>query len=247
MASSYYDLLKIDREIDNKVNEAKARLSRLTDLPDDLRKTIVQRPRVRESGLIGLSDALEARNVASNAQELLRRWLAENKRLRSIRAALQDRLIRRRRWFYRNIAAFVTKRYRTIALEGEFAAKEMIEDRTTKDRDLPFQRSIRHYQWTAVAELRNHIIEAAVKNGARIVKTDTRGSTTTCFICGRYTEHQPNLRLTCPSGHTWDQDVNAASNILGRIEGFDKIRNSGTPNFASVIPGSLTRVMFQLF
>jgi hypothetical protein len=246
IASSYYDLLKIDREIDNRVNEARARISSLTDLPDDLRKIILELRRVRGSGLMRLYSALEARNLAFNAEEILRQWLSENNRLRSIRAALQGRLIRRRRWFYRNIAAFVTRNYRTIALEEEFAVKEMIEDRLTKDRDLPFKRSIRHYQWAAVAELRTHIIEAAVKNGARIVKTETRGSTTTCFICGRYTEHLPNLRLTCPSGHTWDQDVNAASNILRRIDGLEKIGEFSTPNQALVIPDSLTRIMVPI-
>jgi transposase len=131
-----------------------------------------------------------------------------------MRAALQDRLIGRRRWLYRNIAAFLTKRYSTIALEDEFTAKTMIEDRVSKDEDLPFRRSIKHYQWSAVAELRSYILEAAAKNGARIVGVKTKWSTTTCSICDQYTPHQPRLKLTCPNGHSWDQDVNAASNIL---------------------------------
>jgi hypothetical protein len=246
LASSYFDLVKIDRETDNKKNDAKARLGNLTDLPDDFQKRIAELAGVRQAGLAHPLSAMEASNSASKVQEILCQWRSENNRLSSIRAALQDRLIGRRRWFYRNIGSFLTRKYRTIALEDEFAAKEMIEDRMTKDRDLPFQRSIRHYQWAAVAELRTYIIEAAVKNGVRIVKTDTKGSTTTCFICGRYTEHQPNLRLTCPSGHTWDQDVNAASNILSGIEGLAKIENSGTPNLALVIPDSLTRVMVPI-
>jgi transposase len=197
-------------------------LRQLADLPDVLQKSIVDLSGVREAGLRNLSNILQTNNVASKAQDILRGWLSEDARLRSVRASLQDRLIGRRHWLYRNIAAFLTGRYRTIAIEDEFAAKAMIEDTKTKDRDLRFQRSIRHYQWAAVAELRTYILEAAIKKGTRIIEINTRGSTTTCFICGRYSQHQPNLKLTCPSGHTWDQDVNAASNILNGVGGLNR-------------------------
>jgi hypothetical protein len=242
-ASSYRDLIRIDSEIDNRINEAKAQIQQQvpTHLPEDLRNIIADLQRAREGGLVLLLRDLEAGNLALLVQKILRDWLRENDRLRALRAALQDRLIGRRRWFFRNIAAFLTKKYGTIALEDDFAAKAMIEDRATKDRDRRFKRSIRHYQWAAVAELRTYILEAATKNGTRIVETETNGSTATCFICGKYTAHQSDIRLTCPSGHTWDQDINAASNILGVIEGISNKRQHKRKMM--VVPNTLREVM----
>jgi hypothetical protein len=241
--SGYYDLLRIDHEIDKKLNEAKAALLQQAqfDIPKEL---LTELPQVRQGGLVHLLRDFEANKVVNQAQAILCEWLSENDRLRSLRAALQDRLIRRRRWLYRNMAAFLTNRYQTIALEDEFGAKEMIEDRVTKDRDLPFQRSIRHYQWAAVAELRSYILEAAAKNGAQIVEASTRGSTSTCFICGKYTVHKPNLRLTCPNGHTWDQDVNASANILrasGNLGGGPKKVHASSMDM--LIPDILAKVI----
>ena len=245
-ASNYRDLLKIDADIGNRVDDAKACLRQLVDLPNDLQRTIKDLSDGRQAGLVRLSDAFKMSDKASEAQEILHNWMRENNRLRSIRGSLQGRLIGRRRWLYRNIAAFLTRRYGTIVFEDEFAAKEIIEDNLTKDRDLPFRRSIRYYHWAAVAELRKYIVEAAAKNSARIVQTHTRGTTTTCFICGRYTEHQPNIKLTCPSGHTWDQDVNAASNVLRAIDGRGLLERSRTKAPKMAIPDALTKVMVRL-
>jgi hypothetical protein len=242
-ASCYQDLIGIEREIDIKINQAKAQILQQAPipLPEDLQTIITELPKVREGGLIHLLQTLEAGKLALSGQKILRDWLLENDRLRSLRAALQDRLIGRRRWFYRNIAAFLTKKYGTIALEGDFAAQAMIEDRVTKDRDRRFKRSIRYYQWAAVAELRIYILEAAVKNGTRIIGTETKLSTATCFICGQYTPHESNLKLTCPSGHAWDQDINAASNILGRIEDLSNPKPK-----LMVIPEMLGKIMVSL-
>jgi hypothetical protein len=246
MAYSYRDLIRIDSEIDNRINQAKAQIQQqaLAHLPEDLQKIITELQKVREVGLVLLLRGFEAGNLTLPVQKILRDWLFENDRLRSVRSALQDRLIGRRRWFFRNIAAFLTKKYGTIALEDNFAAKAMIEDRATKDRDQRFKRSIRHYQWAAVAELRLYILEAAAKNGTQIVETETKWSTATCFICGKYTAHQSDLKLTCPSGHTWDQDINAAANILGGIEGLSKNRQH--KGKMMVVPNMLREVMVAI-
>jgi hypothetical protein len=199
----------------------------------------------REEGLIRLLHQLESNKLAPNVQAIIRQWIIYNRRLRSIRAVLQDRLIRRRRWLYRNVAAFLTKTYMIIGLEDEFAAKDMIEDRESKDLDLPFRRSIKYYQWAAVAELRSYILEAAAKNGTRIAEVKTRWSTTTCSICGQYTPHQPSLELRCPNGHVWDQDVNAASNILAWINDFDQGVQTGA-NHQGNIPNILTKIIVPI-
>jgi hypothetical protein len=220
IASSYHDLRTIDRKIDDDINSVKIQIQRRvpSNFPEDLKQLIWELETARQGGLVFLLRRLEADQSAPDILAIMRQWLSENDRLRSMRAALQDRLVRRRRWLYRNVADFLTRRYATIALEDEFAAKEMIEDRMSKDRDLPFQRSIKHYQWAAVAELRTYVLEAAAKNGTRVIGIKARWSTTTCSICDQYTPHQPSLKLTCPNGHTWDQDVNAASNILRWIK-----------------------------
>jgi hypothetical protein len=211
-ASGYHDLRGIDKQIDLHLNLVKEKIQyRLSYKSLDVN---VNLQAIRQAGLVRLMYWLESNHLALDVCEILHGWLVENDRLRSLRAALQDRLSGRRRWLYRNVATFLTKTYSIIGMEDEFAAREMIEDRISKDQDLPFRRSIKHYQWAAVAELRRYIIEAAAKNGARIVEVKTRWSTTTCSICEQYTPHQPSLKLICPNGHAWDQDINASTNIL---------------------------------
>lgn len=198
---SYRDLAAMDFHIAKLVDDVKTRLQQQLpgDLPAHLKELAAHISRMRQGGLVRLLRGLEKASTLPDAQTILHAWLAENDRLRSLRASLQDRLVGRRRWQYRNMAAFLARRYGTIALEGKLSIKEMIEDKETKDP--AFRKSLRYHQWAAVAELRNDILEAADKYGARVVEAKTSWSTTTCHICQAQTTHRPDIKLTCPRGH----------------------------------------------
>ena len=136
--------------------------------------------------------------------------------MRSVRSALQDRLIHRRQWLYRNLSAFVARRYGAIAIEGDLRIKEMIE-REQGPEEYALDAARRYHQWAAVADLKGYIEQAAVKYGSQLIKQKAAWTTRTCHVCREQAEGGAARELTCPRGHRWDQDVNAAVNLLGTL------------------------------
>jgi Putative transposase DNA-binding domain len=243
LPSGYQDLAQIDRRISELLEQVKSRLKAepATNLSPVVQALVACISKSRQSGLVRLLLELEKAAIWPKAQAMLHTWLYENDRLRSLRASLQDRLVGRRQWLYRNIASFLARSYQTIALEGELWIKEMIEDKQTKD--LAFRKSLRNHQWAAVAELRENILEAANKYGSRVVEAEIRWSTSTCHICGAQVIHTPALELTCSRGHLWDQDVNAAYNILRAVAEEDHLWGPSRPRAFFEIPAVLTGIL----
>jgi hypothetical protein len=219
LASDWRDISAMDARMARMVEDVKRRLTFVLPpaLPDGATVLAPQFVKMRQGGLVRLLHSLEATGIAQEAQTLLRSWLAENDRLRKERAALQDRLIGRRRWLYRNLAAFLSRRYGTLALESQLSIKSLIEE--SEDMTPTLRHSRRYHQWAAVGELRRYLIEAGAKYGARIAYAGTSWSTVTCHVCGERAQGGAKPELICPRGHPWDQDVNAAINLLSEIEG----------------------------
>jgi hypothetical protein len=218
LASGWRDILDMDRHIGGMVEDVKYRLAPLlpADLPDDVQRVMSQFGKVRQGGLVRILAGLERVGIAENAQALLRSWLAQNDRLLALRAALQDRLVGRRQWLYRNLAAFLARHYGTIAMKKELLLKALIEDNSNPEFALQYGHRYEH--WAAIAELRRYITEAATKYGARLFYARSLWRTVTCHICGERAKSGKTLELVCPSGHRWDQDVNAAINLLSELE-----------------------------
>ncbi|WP_366919032.1 zinc ribbon domain-containing protein [Geobacter sp.] len=73
-------------------------------------------------------------------------------------------------------------------------------------------------QVAAVSELREWIGKQAVKTGAEVVAVSVKSSTT-CHICGENVPYQKGLVWNCSScGHPWDQDENAAANLMRAVQ-----------------------------
>ncbi len=210
-------------------------------LPEDARVPASQLVKMRQGGLVRLLHSLETAGIAREAQVLLRSWLAENDRWRARRAALQDRLVGRRQWLYRNLATFLSRRYGTIAIEGQLSIKRMIEKSEDANPALKYGR--RYHQWAAVAELRRYLIEAASKHGTRLAYARTSWSTVTCHSCGERAQGGGTLELICPRGHRCDQDVNAAINLFSEIEGDGMSEKEERPPLRSDVPWVLREVV----
>jgi hypothetical protein len=221
IVSGWRDLLAIDRTISLLVEDVKAKVyahfTKLDNLlPEEIKAMAGGLARARQGGLVRLLRGLQEQQFCAAAQSDLKTWLVENDRMRSVRSALQDRLIHRRQWLYRNLSAFVARRYGAIAIEGDLRIKEMIE-REQGPEEYALDAARRYHQWAAVAELKGYIEQAAVKYGSQLIKQKAAWTTRTCHVCREQAEGGAARELTCPRGHRWDQDVNAAVNLLGTL------------------------------
>ena len=127
---------------------------------------------------------------------------------------------RRRREGYRVWAAQAARRYATLVLEDfdlSAVARTPPIGRDTQQAELArWQRRV-----AATSELRRCLIDAFVARGGQVVKVDPAETTMTCAECKivEVFDAAAKIRHTCANGHTWDQDVNAAKNILERLGG----------------------------
>jgi len=247
IASGWRDLIQIDERVGNLLRETKVELlPLLPDLPDDLKDSASQLPSLRQTGLVKLLRGLETHSLALEARSLLHRWLAENDRLRSLRSALQDRLVGRRQWLYRNVAAYLACRYARIAIAKDFSIKETIENPAPGEFGIVLGH--RYHHWAAVGELRAYLIEAIGKYGSQILKADTGAAwgLAKCHLCGDEIETSASLELVCSNGHRLDQDVNTAFTLLkgiGPAEMDEISGNSGSE--ALTIPPVLRDILVR--
>lgn len=224
--SSYYALIDLDQQTAKNVEKTKAALAVL--LPSEVEEDIawVTNPiafqRMKQGGLGRLLTHFRQNRDryghGIEIVELLARWEMEDKRQSSRRIALLDRLVARRRWLYRNLAAWLTQNYKVIARES-FRIKQMLEDRKPgADNKYALARARRYHQWVAASELMTYLDEAAAKNGCTLVAVDPTNTTRRCAECGELiNESATKVVLSCPNGHASDQDVNAARNIFAKM------------------------------
>lgn len=138
----------------------------------------------------------------------------EHDRLMRRALHLQFRLRERRRWYYRNLTHWLCRRYQAIAIE------DIAMPALSAKADHPaLQNAARYRNYAAVAELRNALKTVAPKYGCRIIEASAVDSTVMCHLCGIKRDASPELVLQCPNGHEWDQDHNAALNLLSQITG----------------------------
>jgi hypothetical protein len=226
LASSYYALIDFDRRIGENVASTKAELAAL--LPSMVEEEIgwVTNPiafqRMRQGGLARLLGYFRAHedDYGDAIVKLLEAWDMENTRQRSMRAALFDRLVARRRWLYRNLAAWLTQNFAMIARESPLGIKQMLEDRQPRaDSKYALEAARRYHQWTAVSELMSYLENAAARNATRLVAVDPFNTTRRCAECGELILQKAiKLVLVCPNGHASDQDANAVRNMFLNIE-----------------------------
>jgi hypothetical protein len=220
LPSSYYDLITAQREIDNLTKDTKGHVRALLPhaLPEQLEwlNDSAAWTRAQHGELRLLLDALKGFGIAPEVIRSLEDWKRKNEYLRSRLTVLRERLIARRRWLYRNLAAWLVDNYREIAFESPLNIAKMLRFR---DDDYPLRLARRYHRWSAIGEFVRFLNEAAAKTATILVGIDPTMTTLTCNECGALAGGGPKRILECPNGHTWDQDANAARNLFVKMAG----------------------------
>lgn len=205
----------LDAYIGKKIDEAKKTLQDALDgmtLPPGLTDLVANLPKMRQGGLMQLQRELELAGIAPEAQAELCRWKSTHERLMKISLASWEWWTRRRRWFYENEAKRLCLAYGTIVLQDDLNLKRLKE--TDPGCSLALRQAGKYRGWVAVGEFRAILKQAAAKFSTTVLWAPTRSYD--CAECGKQSKPaNPEDRLvTCPQGHRWDQDHNAARNML---------------------------------
>jgi len=145
---------------------------------------------------------------------VLAAWRKRDKHLFEYEANLRNQLQDGRKNMYREFASRVAQRYATIVIEDldlrDFHRLPNVEEGGSKEED-----ALRTYvRWACLHELIN-----SLKHRCQVVlRVNPEFTTMRCHACGivdtAWTDHA-GLMHTCPSCQArWDQDRNAARNIL---------------------------------
>lgn len=155
------------------------------------------------------------------AFELLEAWRKQDKHLYEYERNLLDRLLARRLDLYRVFAAKLRRMYKTAVIE-----KLDLRD----FHELPAGEADPH---AAEKALKEHVRDAGlsfliaqIKAGmAETIEADPKDTTRRCASCGHVQDFdQAKIEHTCVAcGVTWDQDMNAATNLL-RMAGQEGVK-----------------------
>jgi hypothetical protein len=181
----------------------------------------------------------------------LQAWARHDRHLQNWQEHQRDRVIANRRETWRVLAAELTRKYASILIEDGTNTSADREG-TMKLPDIPGweqpapedgdpsegREQRRMSRLGAPGELRSEIVKMAAKHGSRVTVVRTEHTTVECAWCASIEEFDAAISLehACSScGRTWDQDANAARNLLHR-NGF----GSGTvpPSKAEVLAPS---------
>ena len=177
--------------------------------------------------------------------EHARAWAKQDRHLHAWQEHQRDRLIAHRRETWRVIASQLAKTYATIILEDGGAKDGLInlteipgwEQAAPDDGDPSEGREQRKMaRLAAVGELRDAIVKAAAKNGAKIVPVSGVYSTRQCALCQHVNTFDARSQIvqTCAGcGKRWDQDANACRNLLARHGGVPLPPKSAPPTDGS--------------
>ncbi len=217
MVSSFKQMWEIESEQDEYLESVKERVRpRFDEMPEELRPDKGSWHKVREGGLRRLLWSLVEANACPDVREILTRWRERNGAFEKQIAGGRERMLKRREWMYRNIAAWIADRYDELVWEGDFNLSTVAAD----DTDDPALKAAQRYrQMAALYTLRQAIGQAMRKRGRVIVESPAAYSTQTCSICKAHVPSGADLILRCESGHLMDQDVNAARIMLGERVG----------------------------
>lgn len=148
---------------------------------------------------------------------LVEDWRRRDKHLYEYQSNERDQALHQRRYLFREFAAWIARTYASIRLE-KFDLSEVASD-GKKDLHKP----ARHQRFVvAPSELRLTIESAARREGLVVERVDAAYTTQTCHACGSVEQFDAAKELVhkCSAcGEAWDQDDNAAQNLLSQTEG----------------------------
>lgn len=145
-------------------------------------------------------------------------WRKQDKHLLEWEANQRENVLAARRDLYRTFAKHVVGQYSRIIIEAldlrDFAEKP------TKDepKDTPIQANARpNRHFAALSTLITTMKDVAVRSGADLIEAEPAWTTQTCHVCQAPAPFDAATQLThtCTACNaTWDQDLNAAHNLL---------------------------------
>jgi Putative transposase DNA-binding domain len=122
---------------------------------------------------------------------------------------------------YRIFACHFAKRYSAVHIE-DFDLREVQKNPAPESEESKGYAD-RQRQMVSPSEFRGALINACKREGVAIHKQPSAYTTRSCNVCGKIEEWDQAGELvhTCACGETWDQDYNAAINLLkmGRASG----------------------------
>lgn len=133
---------------------------------------------------------------------------------------LREKVLASRTDFYRCRAAEIAQQYAIIGLE-KFDLRKIAKVKTAVGNNPQAPEEVRRMRQIAnVSELRKWILLQAEKHGSEVRYCDPKNTTRTCRHCGHVNQEcDPyDIWWTCNGcGKVWDQDENAADNILAAV------------------------------
>lgn len=163
------------------------------------------------------------------AYEALEVWRYHDFHLWEWEASQRVKALRNRREIYRVFAARLAAVYETLVIE-EFDLRKMavrpVADSTEKVNETA--RTMRHA--AAVSELREALVQAFAGPRRHVAREPAQDTTRSCNACGSIEkwDQAAEVSHTCSGcGAHWDQDDNAALNLLKRFERSGDTNKSG--------------------
>jgi hypothetical protein len=150
-----------------------------------------------------------------DAYNLYAKWARQDKHLWQWKCDLSRKAEKHRLNEYRCLAKEFIKKYSTLVIENF--------DLRTMDRKPKLETKVQHKitkrnrREAALSEFRQAFINAFIREGGRVIHVDPAYTTQKCYECGYTGKWDAAIAIdhTCEScGKTWDQDRNAALNIL---------------------------------
>ena len=141
-------------------------------------------------------------------------WHRQHVHLWTWQSNLRDQLIRRRRELYRCFAAELARRFRCVFL-NDVQLRRISARPPAMRTAIPAQRQ--HRFIAAISVLFRILQNAFEKRGGTMMRIKAEHATMSCHACGALDEWNPAATLahTCSKcGLSWDQDYNAARNVL---------------------------------
>lgn len=217
---------QIQSELDDGLNIAHAAIKTLdpTDAPEAIAERLARirkAPKIGAGKLAMLAIVWREHDWQTEARDALEAWRAADKRRRDEMDNLRDKTLRRRREGYRIAVKSLVERYAVIGLE-KFDLRQVakLEQANGDENELPAP-ARRYRQLAGVSEFRDWLKTKAKSEGSELVEVD--GPTTmTCRQCGTINRpaDRAALHWQCTGCHAvWDQDINAAHNILDAVCG----------------------------
>lgn len=158
-------------------------------------------------------------DMPDGLREKLTAYLKQDRHLWQWQEHERQKVFDRRQYIYRLFAADVTRTYHRIAIEDMdmrvFARQVAPEDGAKAVDETRNNRKI-----AAISILRGALANACAERGVLLEKVPPEYTTLRCHVCGEVDDNwnpAKELEHTCPKcGAHWDQDENAARNLLAQ-------------------------------